>query len=115
LFHRIYNNLSWAFILLVTAICLGIIGYIVFVTTPGFLSQIKTGLVSNEQLMQVIGGEQGYELYYSGDAPTEKRFRVTVHGACDSAYVRVQGFYQGDQYTVTDTLVVACAQVQSSN
>jgi hypothetical protein len=106
--NTLYNKVTWAFIGSV-ALLIAFVGfYIVFVATPGFLSTVRDGLRKDARLMQRIGGEQGYELHFSEEALPEKTFFVRIDGACDSAYVRVNGTYRGPDYAITDTVLVDC-------
>lgn len=60
-----FNKLTYWFIGLILVFTLGCCVYAIFLRPPKFLFAIKEDLISNSQLMQAIGGEQGYQLYYS--------------------------------------------------
>ncbi|QIL75662.1 hypothetical protein [Hymenobacter sp. HDW8] len=65
-------------------------------------------MIDNTEIMQAIGDEQGYQVYFSGDTETERKFHVIIHGACDNAFVTVNGVYADNKYSITDTLIVDC-------
>lgn len=82
--------------------------YVVFVRTPRFLFAVKEGLLENSQLMGLIGEEEGYDLWHSGDEAPHRAFRVKIKGRCPEASITVRGTYTDQAYTVTDTVLVKC-------
>jgi len=69
-------------------------------------------MIKNEQLMNAIGGEQGYSIYYSGDEVDDKtgkgKFRVSINGSCPNSMITISGLYREEEYTIIDTVIVRC-------
>ncbi|MBD2715788.1 hypothetical protein KBK19_12150 [Microvirga sp. STR05] len=103
-----FNRFSYFFVGFCFVFSLGCAAYFVFARTPRFLFAIKNDLLENPQLMRLIGEEEGYNLWYSGEETPNQTFRVTIHGQCPEASITICGTYRGEAYSVTDTVVVKC-------
>jgi hypothetical protein len=103
-----FNRLSYFFIGFCFVFALGCAVYFLFARTPRFLFAVKDGLLKNPQLMGLIGEEEGYNLWYSGEETPQQTFRVTIMGRCPEASLTVRGTYRDEAYAVTDTVLVKC-------
>jgi hypothetical protein len=102
------NRFSYYFIGFCFVFAVGCAVYFVFARTPRFLFAVKDGLLENPLLMGLIGEEEGYDLWYSGEEAPHQTFRVTIKGRCPEASLTVRGTYTDHTYAVTDTVLVKC-------
>ncbi|WP_022826326.1 hypothetical protein [Hymenobacter norwichensis] len=102
------NRVSYFFVGFCFVFALGCAVYFVFARTPRFLFDVKDSLLENSQLMGLIGEEEGYNLWYSGEEAPQRTFRVTIKGRCPEASLTVRGTYMDETYAVMDTVLVKC-------
>lgn len=83
-----------------------------YLKTPKYLINVKDRLSQDKEVADVIGEYRGYDINYSNHALGENdtsKFEVKIIGSCDSAYVKLFGYYYMHKdsliFTATDSLM----------
>jgi hypothetical protein len=111
--QRLQKGIMWLVLaILVGGVCFALWDF--YLTAPRFLFALDEQLNANLGLMKTIGEKTGTLYTYSKHALAEgdtATFTCTITGRCDSAYVKVSGYYYKSNTRIigvaTDTLVKA--------
>ncbi|WP_162910527.1 hypothetical protein [Hymenobacter oligotrophus] len=105
---ELINKSSYVFIGICFVFALTCTIYFLFVRTPGFLFNLKNTLIEDRELMNSIGGENGYHIYYSGTKELKNKFYIKINGKCEGSSLTISGVFDKNAHSISDTILVKC-------